>query len=101
MKNGLPLLAVLALMALLIASPFLYLGAYYLMLRGRTMEVSFENGLDVWGAEKPLYRGGGEVVEKFFAVANAIDIHLRPDAWEKERRVPAEHQVHSTNVEGP
>ena len=84
MKDGLPGLTIVALLALLVAVPFLYFGAYYVMLVGRQNVVIGSDDVDFVGAEKPLYSGGGERAEWFFSIANAIDMHLRPDAWEKE-----------------
>jgi hypothetical protein len=90
----------LAILLLLNALPFLYLGAYYWMLDARTIAVRFGDDVDIIGAMKPHYRFGGKFSEVFFAPAHAVDKHLHPDEWEKERVEPAQPATSPMNETG-
>ena len=86
MKNALPALAILTLVAA-VALPLLYLAAYYAMLEGRSQEAHFSGHSNavILERETPMYRWcvDNDAVVSFFSIANALDTRLRPNAWEK------------------
>ena len=77
----------LATLALVLIAPFLYYGAYRLMIFGRTQSVDLQNR--ILGAEMPDYRYGGRFSEVVFYPAYVIDKVVRPDEWSGESRLAA------------